>query len=88
MTSKAIPAILCDDWARWVLAKGLVIAGAGVLVVVAASRSEPNTGTGLDGALVTAGVGMITYGFYTFAMTRYTKMYVERHGVEPQRRAK
>jgi len=33
-------------------------------------------------------VGMITYGFYTFAMTRYTKMYVERHGVEPQRRAK
>jgi len=70
------------------IAKGLVIAGAGVLVVVAASRSEPNTGTGLDGALVTAGVGMITYGFYTFAMTRYTKMYVERHGVEPQRRAK
>jgi hypothetical protein len=70
------------------IAKGLVIAGAGVLVVVAASRSEPNTGTGLDGALVTAGVGMITYGFYTVAMTRYTKMYVERHGVEPQRRAK
>jgi hypothetical protein len=33
------------------IAKGLVIAGAGVLVIVAASRSEPNTATGLDGAL-------------------------------------
>ena len=37
------------------IAKGLVIAGAGVLVVVAASRSEPNTATGLDGALKTLG---------------------------------
>jgi hypothetical protein len=33
------------------IAKGLVIAGVGVLVVVAASRSQPNTATGLDGAL-------------------------------------
>jgi hypothetical protein len=31
------------------IAKGLVIDGVGVLVVVAASRSEPNTATGLDG---------------------------------------
>ena len=31
------------------IAKGLVIAGAGGLVIVAASRSEPNTTTGLDG---------------------------------------
>ena len=37
------------------IAKGLVIAGAGVLVVVAAGRSEPNTATGLDGALKTLG---------------------------------
>ena len=37
------------------IAKGLVIAGAGVLVLVAASRSEPNTATGLDGALKTLG---------------------------------
>jgi hypothetical protein len=37
------------------IAKGLVIAGAGVLVIVAASRSEPNTATGLDGALKTLG---------------------------------
>ncbi|MDT5366409.1 MAG: hypothetical protein QOC62_840 [Mycobacterium sp.] len=69
------------------IAKGLVIAGAGVLVVVAASRSEPNTATGLDGALKTlgaqpygaalligAGAGIITYGLYSFAMARYTKM--------------
>ena len=31
------------------IAKGLTIAGAGVLVVVAATRSEPNKATGLDG---------------------------------------
>ena len=69
------------------IAKGLVIAGAGVLVVVAAGRSEPNTATGLDGALKTLGaqpygaalliaasLGIITYGLYSFAMARYTKM--------------
>ncbi|MGO9031949.1 DUF1206 domain-containing protein [Mycobacterium sp.] len=69
------------------IAKGLVIAGAGVLVVVAVARSEPNTATGLDGALKTlgaqpygaalliaAGLGIITYGLYSFAMARYTKM--------------
>jgi hypothetical protein len=69
------------------IAKGLVIAGAGVLVVVAVSRSEPNTATELDGALKTlgaqpygaalltaAGLGIITYGLYSFAMARYTKM--------------
>ena len=37
------------------IAKGLVIAGAGVLVIVAASRSQPNQATGLDGALKTLG---------------------------------
>jgi hypothetical protein len=69
------------------IAKGLVIAGAGVLVIVAASRSQPNTATGVDGALKTlgaqpygaalliaAGLGIITYGLYSFAMARYTKM--------------
>ena len=63
------------------IAKGLVIAGAGVLVVGAASRSQPNTTTGLDGALntlgaqpygaallIAAGLGIITYGLYSFAM--------------------
>ena len=68
------------------IAKGLVVA-AGVLVVVAVTRSEPNTATGLDGALKTlgaqpygvalligAGGGIITYGLYSFAMARYTRM--------------
>jgi Domain of Unknown Function (DUF1206) len=69
------------------IAKGLVISGAGLLIVVSASRSEPNKATGLDGALKTletqpygaalviaAGLGIITYGLYSFAMARYTKM--------------
>ncbi len=37
------------------ITKGLVIVGVGVLVVVAASRSDPNKATGLDGALKTLG---------------------------------
>ena len=69
------------------IAKGLVIVGAGVLVIIAASLSEPAKATGLDGALKTlgaqpygaillilAGLGIITYGLYSFAMARYTKM--------------
>jgi hypothetical protein len=69
------------------IAKGLVIAGAGVLVIIAASLSQPDKATGLDGALKTlgaqpygaillilAGVGIITYGLYSFAMARYAKM--------------
>ena len=67
--------------------KNYAILGAGILVIVAASRSEPNNATGLDGALKTlgaqpygaallilAGLGIITYGLYSFAMARYTKM--------------
>ena len=69
------------------ITKGLAIAGAGVLVIVAAGRSEPNKATGMDGALKTlgaqpygaalliaAGLGIVTYGLYSFAMARYTKM--------------
>ncbi|GAC1638987.1 MAG: DUF1206 domain-containing protein [Mycobacterium sp.] len=69
------------------IGKGLVIVGVGVLVVVAASRSEPNKATGLDGALKTLGaqpygsalliaaaLGIVSYGLYSFAMARYTKM--------------
>ena len=57
------------------------------MVIVAASRSQPNTATGLDGALKTLGdqpyraalliaasAGIITYGLRSFAMARYTKM--------------
>ena len=69
------------------VAKGLAIAGAGILVIVAAILTEPNKATGVDGALKTlgaqpygaalliaAGLGIITYGLYSFAMARYTKM--------------
>lgn len=69
------------------VAKGVVIAGTGALVVVAACRSEPKKATGLDGALKTlgaqpygpalliaAGVGIITYGLYSFVMARSTRM--------------
>jgi hypothetical protein len=69
------------------IAKGLAIAGAGMLVIIAASLSQPDKATGLDGALKTlgaqpygaillilAGVGIITYGLYSFAMARYAKM--------------
>ncbi|BDB43088.1 membrane protein [Mycobacterium kiyosense] len=67
--------------------KGVVLAAAGLLVVVAAWRSEPAKATGLDGALKTlgaqpfgmalliaAGVGIITYGLYSFVLARSTKM--------------
>jgi hypothetical protein len=67
------------------IAKGLIIAGAGVLIIIAASLSEPGKATGLDGALKTlgaqpygailltlAGMGLITYGLYSFAMARHT----------------
>ncbi|PRI13360.1 DUF1206 domain-containing protein [Mycobacterium shigaense] len=67
--------------------KGVVITLTGVLVIVAACRAEPKKATGLDGALKTlgaqhygtvlliaAGVGLITYGLYSFVMARSTKM--------------
>jgi hypothetical protein len=69
------------------IAKGLAIAAIGLLVILAVSQSEPNKAAGLDGAfkilraqpygvalLVVAGLGIITYGRYSFAMARYAKM--------------
>ncbi|MFJ1460452.1 DUF1206 domain-containing protein [Nocardia sp. N2S4-5] len=69
------------------IAKGLAIAAVGLLVILAASRSEPDRAAGLDGVLktlgaqpygaallVVAGLGIITYGLYSFAMARYAKM--------------
>ena len=69
------------------VAKGLVLGGAGLLVLVATIDSEPDRATGLDGGLKTlgaqpfgavllilAGAGIMTYGFFSFAMARYTKM--------------
>lgn len=69
------------------IAKGLVLAEVGVLVVVAVIMSDPSRATGLDGALksllsqpfgtvlvIIAGLGIITYGLYSFAMAWYAKM--------------
>lgn len=69
------------------IAKGLAIAAVGLLVILAVSQSEPDKASGLDGAfktvgaqpygvalLIVAGVGIITYGLYSFAMARYAKM--------------
>ncbi|MFC6013079.1 DUF1206 domain-containing protein [Nocardia lasii] len=69
------------------IAKGLAIAAIGLLVLLAVLRSEPGEATGLDGAfktlgaqpfgaalLIAAGLGIITYGLYSFAMARYAKM--------------
>ncbi|WP_102417862.1 DUF1206 domain-containing protein [Mycobacterium sp. 4858] len=69
------------------IGKGIVITLTGALVIVAACRSEPKKATGLDGALKTlgaqhygaalltvAGLGLITYGLYSFVMARSTKM--------------
>ncbi|QLL10172.1 DUF1206 domain-containing protein [Mycobacterium vicinigordonae] len=67
--------------------KGVVLAATGLLVVLAAWRSEPAKATGLDGALKTLGAqpfgmamliaastGFITYGLYSFVLARSTKM--------------
>ncbi len=69
------------------MAKGLVIAGAGVLVIVAVVNADPSKATGLDGAvktlarrrsgrflLVLAGLGIAAYGLYSFVMARYARM--------------
>lgn len=68
-------------------AKGLAIAGAGILVIVATFTSDPAKATGLDGALKTlgtvpfgqvllcaAGLGIATYGAYCFVLARYGRM--------------
>ncbi|GAC50050.1 DUF1206 domain-containing protein [Gordonia aichiensis] len=68
-------------------AKGLVLIGAGVLVVVAAVTADPSKATGIDGAVKTvaswpagqlflllAAVGLAAYGIYCFVMARYARM--------------
>jgi hypothetical protein len=69
------------------IAEGLVLASAGVLVVVASVRADPSKATGLDGAVKTlryapfgaaliilAGSGFAAYGLYSFALSRYSRM--------------
>jgi hypothetical protein len=69
------------------IAKGTVLAGVGVLVIVAALTSDPRRASGLDVALkelgaqpygmfmlVAAGAGLFVYGLYSIVMARSAKM--------------
>jgi hypothetical protein len=69
------------------VAKGVVLAGAGVLVVVATMTSDPSKASGVDAAvktlgnapfgkvlLVVAALGIAAYGAYLFIRSRYARM--------------
>jgi len=68
-------------------AKGIVLAGAGILLVVATFTADPAKASGLDAAvktlgaapfgkvlLVAAAAGFAAYGAYSFARSRYGRM--------------
>jgi hypothetical protein len=69
------------------VAEGIVLACAGVLVVVASIRVDPSKATGLDGAvkalrqapfgttlILLAASGFAAYGLYSFTLSRYSRM--------------
>ena len=69
------------------IAKGLVIAGAGVLVIVATLQADPSKASGLDAAvktlgqapfgkvlLILAALGIAAFGAYSFVRSRYGRM--------------
>jgi hypothetical protein len=69
------------------VAEGLVLCGAGVLVIVASVRSDPAKATGIDCAvkvlgaapfgkvlIIVAAIGFACYGLYSFALTRCSRM--------------
>jgi hypothetical protein len=69
------------------VAKGVVLAGAGVLVIVATLQADPSKATGLDATvkalgnapfgkvlLVAAGLGIAAFGLYSFVRSRYGRM--------------
>ena len=69
------------------VAKGGVLAGAGVLLIVAVFKTDPSKATGIDGAVKTLGeapfgkfllllaaAGIAAYGLYSFVMARYARM--------------
>jgi hypothetical protein len=69
------------------IAKGLVLAGAGVLVIVATVAADPAKAAGIDAAvktlgqapfgrvlLILAAIGFAAYGAYCFALARYARM--------------
>ncbi len=68
-------------------AKGLVLTGAGILVVVATLQADPAKASGLDAAvktlgeapfgkflLVIAGLGIAAFGAYSFVRSRYGRL--------------
>lgn len=68
-------------------AKGVVLAGVGLLVIVAAVTASPSKAAGIDGAvktvagwpagqalLIVAALGIAAYGIYCFVMARYARM--------------
>ncbi|WJY00695.1 DUF1206 domain-containing protein [Curtobacterium sp. 458] len=67
--------------------KGVAVIAVGVLVAVAAFRSDPDQATGLDGAfdalrgvpggtvvLVVIGIGFVAFGAYSFFRARYARL--------------
>lgn len=69
------------------VAKGVVLVGAGLLVIVATMTSDPSKATGIDAAvktigaapfgkflLILAAVGLAAYGVYGFVRSRYAEM--------------
>ena len=69
------------------VAKGLVLAGAGLLVVIATLQTDPSKATGLDASvktlgqapfgkflLIVAALGIAAFGLYSFIRSRYGRM--------------
>ncbi|RDH74566.1 DUF1206 domain-containing protein [Mycolicibacterium moriokaense] len=69
------------------VAKGIVLAGAGILVTVATLQADPSKSSGLDAAvktlgqapfgkflLILAALGIAAYGAYSFVRSRYSRM--------------
>lgn len=69
------------------VAKGLVLAGAGILVIVATLQADPAKASGLDAAvktlgqapfgkflLIVAAVGIAAFGAYSFVRSRYGRL--------------
>jgi len=86
LTVSGGPAITPVGIAGYV-AKGIVLAGAGILLIVATFTTDPSKASGLDGAvktlgaapfgkvlLILAAVGFAAYGLYSFARSRYCRL--------------
>lgn len=69
------------------VAKGLVLAGAGLLVIIASLRADPSKAAGLDAAvktlgeapfgkilLIVAALGIAAFGAYSFVRSRHGRM--------------